>query len=92
MNKLFAEHTTNTAFFLSMSKNQVRWLLALEAKDMKPIFEYGRTVPTFDRLHIKGLVNYRPGVLELTEAGRLMCALLREAGFKHRMTVVQEAA
>lgn len=29
MNQAFAEHTTNTAFFLSMSKNQIALLMAI---------------------------------------------------------------
>lgn len=117
MNKVFAEHVTNTAFFLSISKRQIESLLLHDHFDMETrvgrhaCFEadramgYGSARPmdfiaTERALAEKGLGHRVPikegegagSVFVLTEAGRIVCKLLREAGFSLPLHVVQEKA
>jgi hypothetical protein len=98
MNSTFAEHVTNTAFFLSISKKQIVYLEILH-KTPFPHPEYyhhglgkGRGCPdswiaSYGALIRKGLVQRvidnpikEYGHYELTEAGRLTCLLLVQAG------------
>ena len=105
MNTQFAEHVTNTAFFLSISKKQIKYLAHLRDYPF-PMLEYyqhrlsgicGSSSPdnfiaSYAALRNKGLVvwvidNGDKGHNELTNAGKLTCALLVEAGL-----MVEESA
>lgn len=92
MNSVFSEHVTSTAFFLSMSKKQIRLLQNIEAHPHPAPgywsidYERGGALATRRSLEANGLLvrvmdNEQQGHDELTEAGKLVCALLREAGF-----------
>jgi hypothetical protein len=115
MNKAFADHVTQTAFFLSVSKRQIEHLEHLlrhpwEDRPDSVYADYFTKRPaaggsnlhkpdtwlrTFHSLQTKGLVIWivqetkiskltglpvETGHWELTEAGRLLCSLLVEAG------------
>lgn len=68
MNKVFAEHVTNTAFFLSVSKKQIRYLEIIyknphpsQGYYSRDVFECTRSDPdnfiaSFGALQRKGLV------------------------------------
>lgn len=98
MNSTFAEHVTNTAFFLSISKKQIQYLEILYKTPWPHQGYYhremfgGRSNPdnfiaSYRALTNKGLAEKivdNPekgyGHWELTQAGRLTCQLLVEAG------------
>lgn len=87
--KLFSAHVTQVAFNLSLSRNMVFVLAAIErgglsSADMRGHGMYDTAVPSMRRLRERGLVwspdTELPGLCELTEAGRHVLALLRIAG------------
>lgn len=113
MNAIFAEHVTQTAFFLSVSKKQIAYLEHLlrhpwsptsgEYYDHRPM-QIGKPdnwIASFGSLARKGLVFWvvhetrqkasgepvELGHWELTEAGRLTCSLLVEAGLLSRIAL-----
>jgi hypothetical protein len=107
MNSTFAEHVTNTAFFLSISKKQTAFLSVLYNTPWPSKGYYfrdmgGRSNPdswyvSYHALVRKGLAKHTIddptrgyGHYELTEAGRLTCLLLIEAGLI--IPVKQEAS
>jgi hypothetical protein len=85
VNKIFQEATTSTAFVLMLSKRQCNELLRLSMAD-EWWKGHGSRMTTMRALEGKGLVSWRyengkaNGFEGLTEAGRLMVALLKEAG------------
>ena len=106
MNKIFAEHVTNTAFFLSMSKKQITYLISLNSHP----YESGRYCET---LHItpdtwfaslrslaaKGLIERiiddpvkNTGYYKVTKAGEIVCLLLAEAGFVSQQQEAEQVA
>lgn len=106
MNKIFAEHVTNTAFFLSMSKKQITYLLSLSSHP----YASGRY---YETLHItpdtwfsslrslaaKGLVERiiddpvkNTGYYKVTKTGEIVCLLLAEAGFVSKATEAEAVA
>lgn len=95
MNKTFAEHVTNTAFFLSISKKQIAYLEVLYRTPHPHPDYYARSsillpdnwVASYRALQSKGLVERiiddpvsSVGHYALTNAGRITCELLVEAG------------
>lgn len=106
MNKTFAEHVTNTAFFISMSKKQITYLLAINNCS----YESGRyhaclhiTPDTWfascRSLVAKGLLERiiddpvrNTGYYKTTKAGEICCLLLAEAGFTYEQSDVEKAA
>ncbi len=111
MNKVFAEHVTNTAFFLSISKRQVEMLMHLYNTTWQdsPNSRYYKAMWELPMPHnfiaITGALTRKGlcvrvihdkarnlGHEELTEAGRLACLLLIEAGLGIDMRETSEAA
>lgn len=111
MNNTFAEHVTNTAFFLSISKKQIRYLEILYKTPypnpryyVRTCFSGGRDDPdnwiaSYSALLRKGLVERiiteperNEGYYSLTEAGRLTCLLLIEAGLMSSQELATKAA
>lgn len=97
MNKIFADHVTQTAFFLSISKKQIGYLQHLLNYPWPGISYYDRMfaggsrtnpdswIASYGALCRKGLVERKmdgpdTGHYELTQAGRIVCDLLKEAG------------
>lgn len=89
MNKIFSEYVTSTAFVLQMSKAQVWGLLMVEAQ-ARDLYLYSHCVPMMRGLQSRGLIKHRKKkkhepmddyrAWHLTEAGRLVAALCKEAG------------
>jgi hypothetical protein len=119
MNKTFADHVTNVAFFLSISKKQTLMLMHLfnnpwdesrSRTSTQPYysFEINGTrdtwIITYSALERKGLVErivcqemFREKLIDwgywrLTEAGRLTCLLLIEAGLGAAKQPQEQAA
>lgn len=84
MNKIFSEYTTSTAFFLQLSKRQCWGLLALEKANKEPDhwLHSGQFISLGRTLEARGLVEFNQTKprRRLTRAGRLIVALLKEAG------------
>jgi hypothetical protein len=98
MNKVFADHVTTTAFFLSVSKKQIRYLSVLFHSPWPAQGYYLRDfsctrddpdnwISSYRALTRKGLVisvtddtERNTGHYELTQAGKLLCEMLVEAG------------
>jgi len=92
MNTIFRDHVTNTAFFLSISKRQIIMLQIIDAGHCT-VYDDGPRFPHYvgagRQLCEKGMVVWvlhdvskQRGHWELTKAGELTLALLREAGFE----------
>lgn len=84
-NHHFAEYSTSTAFSIQLSKNQCNALLRCENLTMHR--DPALTVGTLRPLEARGLVFWNRNAMGnangfggLTEAGRLMVGLLKEAG------------
>lgn len=86
MNKTFTTHTRHTQFLLSISERQTRALFAIQHRERNPTDE--RFIRASGRSLIKkGLAVIRGDkslveALRITEAGRTVCVLLRQAGFR----------
>jgi|GEM_PF-5046762 len=87
MNKVFSEYATSTAFCVQLSKNQCNTLLRLDEHVGEPSDCHAVTVGTLKGLDARGFVAWERDVsgrankfLGLTDAGRLVAQLLREAG------------
>lgn len=90
MNQQFAHYSTSTAFSISLSKWAIDELFQLEAYTSDsyyglPMYHKG----TESYLQRRGLIQRSPEHgcemnWILSEAGRLMCSLLKEAGFENR--------
>lgn len=89
MNRKFAEHVTQVAFNLTLSRAMIVRLtqVALGDREYRLFRHLGLTgveVPVGHRLRERGLIvapdHNEPGEYKLTEAGRLVFALLQEAG------------
>lgn len=83
MNRTFAEYATSTAFSITLSKHQCNCLLRAElGADL-----YMLTVGSMQGLEARGLVFWHRdesgracGFAGLTEAGKLMVGLIKQAG------------
>ncbi|WP_104656496.1 hypothetical protein [Ralstonia insidiosa] len=87
MNKTFSEYATSTAFAIQLSKNQCNALLRLDEHKGDPADCHTLSVGTLKGLDARGFVSWardasgRAYDFEgLTQAGRLVVGLLREAG------------
>ena len=87
MNKVFSEYATSTAFAVQLSKNQSNTLLRLYEHVGEPADCHTVTVGTLKGLDARGFVAWERDASGraykfrgLTNAGRLMAQLLREAG------------
>lgn len=106
MNKIFADHVTNTAFFLSMSKKQIGYLIHLNESAWPSNGYHDRHYNgadtwfvTYRALEKKGLVirvTHDPikqhGHYEITNTGKIVCQLLAEAGFVSQQSEAEKAA
>lgn len=90
MNKIFAEYTTGTAFFMQLSKRQCWGLLALEHATKQPDhwLHSGQFIALRRDLELRGLVEHhqKKPYNRLTRAGRIMVMLLKEAGMTMQNT------
>jgi hypothetical protein len=83
VNQTFTEYATSTAFSISLSKHQCNCLLRAELDtDL-----WALTVGSMRALEARGLVNWHVdengracGFAGLTEAGKLMVGLIKQAG------------
>lgn len=93
MNPIFKQWVTSSAFNLSLTEGAIQDLLFMhhcheDARSHgKDPDEYGHPF-TGERtsagyLMRRGLIEWKGDGYSLTESGRLVCLLLREAGFKH---------
>jgi hypothetical protein len=89
MNGVFAEYATGVAFSIQLSKNQCNALLRVDVAPLDILVQ----VSTLRTLEARGLVFWHRdshgknhGFGGLTEAGRLMVGLLREAGLTVKNT------
>lgn len=89
INHRFAEYSTSVAFFIQLSKNQCNALLRCDDMQQKGDTRYAEylTIGTLKPLNHRGLVFWHKdkedrnnGFGGLTEAGKLMVGLLKEAG------------
>lgn len=90
MNENFANYSTGIAFCIQLTKLQCNALLELESyndkKNVDPFYMIVHTVGTLQSLEARGFVQWiytdnKPSSFKgLTEAGRLMVQLLKEAG------------
>lgn len=80
MNK-FQQHVTQTAFNLSLSRAMIDYILTVEAGYIPVAIT--SMIATGEALIRRGLIEPVPGQhMDLTEAGKLLAPLLREAGFE----------
>lgn len=99
MNKTFAEYTTNTAFALTLTKNQCHILLRVRRgapgddymfhpHQARQLRSRGLIKATTDRERAAMQKAKKPvRIYRLTKAGELLCALLDEAGITLDNTV-----
>ncbi len=106
MNKVFAEHVTNTAFFLSMSKKQITYLISINNLPFESGRYYESLFITPDTwftscrsLVAKGLIERviddpvkNTGYYKTTKAGEIVCLLLAEAGFVSQQSEQEKVA
>lgn len=78
MNQAFREATTSTAFHLALSRRMIDMLCLINEHRVMDFVSYSHWLNTTRALRAKGLVECHG--YELTEAGRLVVNLLREAG------------
>ncbi len=92
-NQRFAEYSRSQAFGLSLSLRQVQCLLFVSYVSDTPAANRKLSYPhmhfgTYGSLCTKGLIEWRPSETcsgqegpYVTRAGKLLCALLKEAGY-----------
>jgi hypothetical protein len=84
MNDTFAEYSTSVAFAIQLSKRQCNAMLRMD--EAAPDIWHGSNLITLRALEAKGFVWWKRdgegnlGFQGFTEAGRVMCKLLRLAG------------
>jgi len=97
MNK-FGKYTRSTAFNISLSQNMIDRLLGIESNMVTTRLSLDRVLDisaTNKALERRGLIEILPEnqldeemsevwIMQLTEAGKLLCPLLKVAGFKAR--------
>jgi hypothetical protein len=93
MNKIFQEYSTSTAFMIQLSKVQCNALFSVETFKRGDVPFLFHNVGTLKCLESRGLVFWNRdekgeanGFGGLTEAGKLMVALLKEAGLSEEST------
>lgn len=87
-NETFAQYASSTAFCIQLSKNQCNALLRCESIDVKNHSAFIMvSIGTLKPLEARGLVYWNRdesgranGFAGLTEAGKLMVGLLKQAG------------
>lgn len=88
-NPTFREFVTEASFHLTLSKNQIRFLVEAAERskwtDDKGIVKTNMFIVAYRALHAKGLMS---SIGTLTKAGELTVGLLKEAGLYQEMLTV----